>query len=87
MLCMLINNDLLHRGFENQLSPVYSSLSLSLFLSLHFSTKVSSHLYKIESSYLVYKITRQVGLWDREPALFCLILSVFVHFFSLCIQY
>ena len=27
-------------------------------------------------------MTRQVVLWDRELAFFCLFLSVYVHFFS-----
>ena len=62
MFCMKINNDLLHRGLENQLSPVYSSLYVSIFHSLHFSSKISPQLFKIETSYLVYKITTISGI-------------------------
>ena len=32
---MQVNNDVLYRGIANQPSPVYSSLYLSDFLSLH----------------------------------------------------
>ena len=46
MFGMKIDNDLLHCGIENQLSSIYSSIYLSI-----------SQLYKIESSYLVYRIT------------------------------
>ena len=39
-------NDLLYCGTEDHLSPVYFFLYLSLFLSLHFSSKVSPQVRK-----------------------------------------
>ena len=45
IFCMLIDNDLLHRGTE-----------IRNFLST-FLSKISPQLYKIESLYLVYRIT------------------------------
>ena len=48
MFGMQIENDLLHREIENQLLPVYFSLYLSFFLSLHFSSKKTknSHILR-----------------------------------------
>ena len=54
---MLVDNDVLYHGIVNQPSPAYSSLYLSIFLSLHFSSKISPQLYRIETSNLVYRFT------------------------------
>ena len=49
-----VDNDALYRGIANQLSPTYSSLYLSNFLSFHtlndefFSSKISVKLCKLE---------------------------------------
>ena len=46
MFCMYINNDLLHCGIQNQLSPVFSPLNLSIFLSLFIFVKdISTTVY------------------------------------------
>ena len=83
---MVIDNDLLHRGIENWLSPVYSSLYMSFFISLPlFSSKISPLLYKIESSYLVYRITTSciVGL---IPGFVLFILPYICYLFFLSMQ-
>ena len=46
---MQVDNDVLYSGIANQPSPAYSSLYLSIFFSLHFSSKISPQLYKIET--------------------------------------
>ena len=56
---MLSDNDLLHRGIENQLSPVYSSIHfLFFFLSTFYVKDISLAIYD-RSSYKVYRITKE----------------------------
>ena len=81
---MSIDNDLLHRGVENMHSPVYTSEYIGpIFFLSTFLSKISPQVYKIESSYLVYRMTATSCIVDRESAFFCLFLYIFVHFFSL----
>ena len=57
MLCLKINNGLLHRGNENQLSPfLFFPIFIHNSFFLHLSSKICPQLFKIESSYLVYRI-------------------------------
>ena len=49
---MQVDNDVLYGGIANQPSPAYSSLYLFIFLSLHFSSKISPQLCRIETSNL-----------------------------------
>ena len=57
IFCMSIDNEFLHRGIENRHSLVCFSLSMIFFFLSTFLSKISPQLYKIESSYLVYRIT------------------------------
>ena len=41
---MQVDNDVLYCGIATRPSPAYSSLYLSIFLSLHFSSKISPQL-------------------------------------------
>ena len=77
-----MDNELLYCGIENQTSCSYSSLYLSIFLSIKakFVSQFSLELCKLESSSMVY-ICRMsdciVGLRLRVMAL---IFLFFIHF-------
>ena len=45
---MQVDNDVLYRGIANQPSSAYSSLYVSISFSLHFSSKISVKLCKLE---------------------------------------
>ena len=72
---MQVDNDILYRGIVNQPSPAYSFLYLSIsFFFLHFSSKISPQLYRIETSNLVYGFTTtscDMG-WKMDILLFVL---------------
>ena len=51
-----VDNDKLYDGIETRPS-IYSSLSVYFSFCLHFSSKISAKPNKIESSYLVCKLT------------------------------
>ena len=84
-LCIHMDNELLYCGIENQTPCSYSSLYLSIFLSLKakFVSLFSLELCKLESSNMIY-ICRMsdciIGLRLRVMAFIFLFLSFFLSF-------
>ena len=78
---MVVNNDMLYRGIGNQPSPAYSSLYLSIFLSLHFSSKISPQTYWIETSNLVYRFTTTSCIVELKMGLLLFVLPYIFSFF------
>ena len=52
-----VDNDKLYSGIKNRRSTVNSPIFINFSFFLHFSLHILPQLYKIESSYLVYRIT------------------------------
>ena len=52
-----VDNDKLYSGIKNRHSTGYSPIFINFSFFLHFSLQILPQLYKIESSYLVYRIT------------------------------
>ena len=72
---MQVDNDVLYRGFVNQPSPAYSSLYLSIFLSVYiFLSKISPQLYRIETSNLVYRFTTRSCIVELKMGLLLFVL-------------
>ena len=83
---MQVDNDVWYRGIANQPSPAYSSLYLSIFLSLYILSKISPQLYtgRIETSNLVYRFTTTSCIVELKMAFSYLFFPIFVLFsFSL----
>ena len=57
---MQVDNDVLYCWIANQPSTDYSSLYLFIFFSLHFSSKISPQLCRIETT----GSQRQVVSWN-----------------------
>ena len=77
-----VDNDVLYRGIANQPTPAYSSLYLSIFsFSLHFSSKISPQLYRIETSNLVYRFTTTSCIVDLKMGLLLFVLLYICSFF------
>ena len=89
MFCMKIDNDLLHLGIENQLSPVYSSLYLPIFPFLYIFVKGISTT--VEDRKFIFVIQNNNDkLYHGIENRLCPICSFlyFVHFsFSPCNQF
>ena len=79
---MEVDNDVLYRGIANQPSP-YSSLYLSIFLSLHFSSKISPQLFRIETSNLVCRFTTTSCIVELKMGLLLFVLPYICSFFFL----
>ena len=84
-LCIHMDNELLYCGIENQTPCSYSSLYLSIFLSLKakFVSLFSLELCKLESSNMIYicRISDCImGLRLRVMAFIFLFLSFFLSF-------
>ena len=84
-LGILMDNDLLYCGIENQPPCSYSSLYLSIFLSFmtKFVSQFSPELCKLESSNMVYICKMSdciVGLRLKVMARIFLFLSIFLSF-------
>ena len=80
-----MDNELLYCGIKNRTPCIYSSLSLSIFLSFKakFVSQFSPELCKLESSNLIYICKMSdciVGLRLRVMALIFLFLSIFLSF-------
>ena len=84
---MFIDNDLLHRGIENRNPPVYSSLHMSFFLSLHILVKDISTTIKDRKFIFGIQNNRDKLYCGTENQLsfICSYLYLFT-FFSLCIK-
>ena len=81
---MQVDNDVLYRGITNQPSPAYSSLYLSIFPSLYiFLSKISSQLYRIETSNLVYRFTTTSCMVELKMGLLLFVLPYICSFFFL----
>ena len=84
-LGILIDNELLYCGIENQTPCSYSSIYLSIFLTFKakFVSQFTPELCKLESPYMVY-ICRMsdciVGLRLRVMALFFYFSPIFLSF-------
>ena len=78
---MQVDNDVLHRGIANQPTPAYSSLYLSIFLSLHFASMISPQLYRIETSNLVYRFTTTSCIVELKIGLLLFVLPYISFFF------
>ena len=80
---MQVDNDVLYLGIANQPSPAYSSLYLYIFLSLHFSSKISPQLYRIETSNLVYRFTTTSCIVEMKMGLLLFVLPCICSLFFL----
>ena len=80
---MQVDNDVLYRAIVNQPSPAYSSLYLSILLSLHFSSKISPQLYRIETSNSVYRFTTTSCIVELKVGLLLFVLPCICYFFFL----
>ena len=81
---MQVDNDVLYRGIANQPTPAYSLLYLSIFsFSLHFLSKISPHLYRIETSNLVYRLTTTSCIVELKMGLHLFVLPYICSFFFL----
>ena len=82
---MQVDNDVLYRGIANQPTPAYSSLYLSTYFSfsLHFSSKISPQLYRIETSNLVYRFTMTSCIVELKMGLPLFVLPYICSFFFL----
>ena len=78
---MQVDNDVLYRGIANQPIPAYSSLYLSF--SLHFLSKISPQLYRIETSNLVYRFTTTSCIVELKMGLPLFVLPYICSFFFL----
>ena len=77
-----VYNDKLYRGIENGLSPICSPIYLFLFLSFQiFSSKISPHPYKIETSNLVYMLTTTSCIVGLKIGLLLFVLLYVCSFF------
>ena len=78
---MQVDNDVLYRGIVNQLTPAYSSLYLSIFLSLYiFLSKISPQLYRIETSNLVFRFTMTSCIVELKMGLLQFVLPYICSF-------
>ena len=80
---MQVNNDVLYRGIANQPTPAYSSLYLSIFLSLYIFHQRYPQLYRIETSNLVYRFTTTSCIMELKMGLLLLVLPYICSFFFL----
>ena len=78
---MQVDNDVLYRGIANQPTPAYSSLYFSF--SLHFSSKISPQLYRIETSNLVFSFTTTSCIVELKMGLLLFVLPYICSFFFL----
>ena len=93
---MQVDNDVLYRGIANQLSPAYSSLYLSDFLSFHtlkdeifvkdFCETVQARVFmfgmQVDNDVLYCGIANQ-----PSPAYSSLYLSIFLSLYIFCQRY
>ena len=83
-----VDIDKLYRGIENWHPPVYSSLYLSIFFSLHLSSKISPQLFMDRK--FIFGIRNKNGkLYCRIDNRICPVRSSFIFIFSFspCNQY
>ena len=73
---MQVDNDVFYRGIAN---PVFIYFSFSL----HFSSKISLQLYRIETSNLVYRFTTTSCIVELKIGLFLFVLPYICSFFFL----
>ena len=78
-----VHNDKLYRGIENGPSPICSSFYLFFFLSPQISSKISPQLFKIETSYLVYRSTTTSCIVGLQLGILLFVLPFVCSFFFL----
>ena len=81
-LGILMDNELLYCGIENQSPCSYSSLYLSIFLSFKakFVSQFSQELFKLESSNVVYICRMSDCIVGLRLRIMALIFLFFIHF-------
>ena len=84
IFCMQVDTDVLYRGIANQPSTAYSSpVFINFSFSLHFSSKISSQLYRIETSNLVYMFTMTSCIVELKLGIHLFVLPYMCSFFLL----
>ena len=79
---MQVDKNVLYLGIANQPSSAYSFLYfIYFFFSLHFSSKTSPQLYRIETSNLVYRLTTTSCIVELKMGLLLFVLPYVLFFF------
>ena len=78
-----VDNDVLNRGIANQHTPLILPLFIYFSFSLHFSSKISPQLYRIETSNLVCRFTMTSCIVELKMGLLLFVLPYICSFFFL----
>ena len=80
---MQIDNDVLYCGIANQPTPLILPCIYLFFFSLHFSSKISPQLCRIETSNLVYRFTMTSCIMELKMDLLLFVLPYISSVFFL----